>query len=558
MKIIILQLARLGDIVQTLPTVQGLKHAHPGCEITMVVRSTFADAARISPHVDKLVEFPTQDILGPVFENADDKAESLARLIHWVAHELLTVEYDLLINLTFTPASSYLASLVRAKDRRGVMASLTPGGDTIAIHDPWSQYFFAQVLERNLNILHVNDIFMRIAGVGAGAWPLQLNEPVLAEPPTPVEPGRLRIGIQLTASTDDKTLNYNVWAQICKVILSVHENSELVFFGSANDADAIIAVLTEVHRSAPGLMSHRFTVLAGRLKFQENIPWVRSCNFVVSPDTAMVHLASACGAKVIEIPLGGVRPEETGPYGDGHHIIYAANADGEQLSFEIARVIGGEKAKTIVAEAVTKFTPCTTGIPRSEIIPHNFTQEATSNFFMQVYYLLAEFRCGGRQEDIIIPKLDDPEQTAALDRLVNAYDALCTTRRLSEFGQHHCLMMLENPGDKALLKEQMEKLAEIEGMLTKLQNSVPLVKPLIDTWRVAKDVAYTPPTNGLDEILALTEGCYRELGQNVDIVQQLLQTAVEAAQGKVKDVQPKRAASKASELDRFDVSKERV
>ncbi|MBI3558052.1 MAG: glycosyltransferase family 9 protein [Deltaproteobacteria bacterium] len=549
MKIIILQLARLGDIVQTLPTIQGLKKAHPGCEITMVVRSTFADAARISPHVDKLVEFSTQDILGPTLTDPNGKAESLARLIHWVANELLTVEYDLLLNLTFTPASAYLASLVRAKDRRGVMASLSQSGDSIAIHDPWSQYFFAQVLERNLNILHVNDIFMRIAGVGAGAWPLQMNEPVLASPPPALAPDRLRIGIQLTASTNDKTLNHKVWAQICKVILSVHENSELIFFGSANDADAIVAVLTEIHQTAPGLMSHRFTVLAGRVKFHENIPWVRSCNFVVSPDTAMVHLASACGTRVIEIPLGGVRPEETGPYGDGHHIVYAANADGEQLSFEVARIIGGEKAKTVVAEAITKFTPCTTGVPRSEIVPHNFIQEATSNFFMQAYYLLAEFRCGGRQEDIVIPKLDDPKQTAALDRLVNAYDALCTTRRLSEFGQHHCLMMLENPGDQALLKDQMAKLAEIESMLAKLQNSVSLVKPLIDTWRVAKDVAYAPTSNGLEDILALTEGCYRELGQNVDIVQQLLQTAVEAAQGKVKDVKPSNSASRGAELE---------
>src|SRR3954451_22420693 len=117
MKIIILQLARLGDIVQTLPTIQGLKKAHPGCEITLVVRSTFADAARISPHVDKLVEFSTQDILGPVAADPQDKAESLARLIRWVANELLGTEYDLLLNLTFTPASSYMASLIRAKDR---------------------------------------------------------------------------------------------------------------------------------------------------------------------------------------------------------------------------------------------------------------------------------------------------------------------------------------------------------------------------------------------------------------------------------------------------------
>src|SRR5262245_22192285 len=126
MRIIVLQLARLGDILQTLPAIQGLKKAHPGCELTLVVRSTFADAARISPHVDNLVEFPSEEVLGPYFEDRADKTESLAQLGHWLASEILSRDgvvaapYDLLLNLTFSPASSYLATLIPARERRGL------------------------------------------------------------------------------------------------------------------------------------------------------------------------------------------------------------------------------------------------------------------------------------------------------------------------------------------------------------------------------------------------------------------------------------------------------
>ncbi|MBI3544852.1 MAG: glycosyltransferase family 9 protein [Deltaproteobacteria bacterium] len=535
MKIIIIQLARLGDVIQTLPTVQGLKKQHPGCEITLVTRTTFADAARICPHVDKLVEFPTADVLGPCFNASPDKGESFTRLAGWIAENFLGTKYDLLLNLTFSPSSAYLSTLIDAAERRGIVATKDAFGGPYVIHDPWSQYFFAQVVEHNINIIHLNDLFMRIAGVGPGAWPLDIVEPRPEYAPPAKAEGTMRIGIQLTASTDDKTLNYKVWAEICRVLLSVHETAELVFFGATKDLDAIRAVVEEVVAIAPGLVPGRCHVPASRVRFHENVPWIRSCDWIVAPDTAIVHLASACGTKVIEIPVGRVRPEETGPYGEGHFVVFPVRADGQQLAFEVAGIVGGQTASSAVAQARTRLTPTTMGVPRNEMVAYNFVSDEVSNFFMQAYYLVAEFRCGGRQEDIAVPKIGDPGQPTALDRLVNCYDALCTMRRLAEFGQHHCLKMLENIDDNAMLKTEMEKLAEIETLLAKMQNSVPLVKPLIDTWKVAKDVAYSPATElgQIEDILALTEGCYRELAQNIDIVQQLLQTAVEAAQGKI-------------------------
>lgn len=534
MKIAVLQLARFGDIIQTLPMIQGLKKKHPDSEITLVVRSTFVGAARLSPHVDKIVEFPTASVLGPVLtDGADGKAAAGLELARWISGAFGAEEYDLLLNVTFTRASAYLASLINAKDKRGTLASKAIGQDFV-IRDPWSQYFFSQVLEHNMNIIHLNDLFPRIAGAMEGCWPLELRDvrPSIAVAPVPA--GKIRIGIQVGASSPEKTLNAPTWTKLCKALLTFHENAELCFFGNAAEREVVVSILDAIEDEAAGLASKRCILPIGMLKFEENAAWVRSCDWLISPDTAIVHLASAVGTRVIEIPVGGVRPEETGPYGEGHHIVYVANADAEQLALQIASIVGGQKASTCVAEAITRLTPTSSGIPRHEIVAHNFIQEETSGFFMQAYYLLAEFRCGGRLEDIPVPNIGDPGQPTALDRLVSAYDALCTTRRLAEFGQHYCLKMLENLDDRELLTAHMEKIAELEDLLVKMQKSVPLAKPLIDTWRVAKDVAYAPEADagGLAEVLALTEGCYRELGQNIEIIQQLLQTAVETAQAK--------------------------
>jgi hypothetical protein len=115
--------------------------------------------------------------------------------------------------------------------------------------------------------------------------------------------------------------------------------------------------------------------------------------------------------------------------------------------------------------------------------------------------------------------------------------------------------MMNAAGDLGALGELTAKLAELEQLLDSLKKSVPLLKPLIDTWAVAKDVAYAPANFAkaasgkmdLNEVLELTEGSYRELGQNADILKDLLQIAVNAAQERAKTATPSKTQGKGVE-----------
>lgn len=550
MRIAILQLARLGDILQTLPTLEGLKKIYPDAEITLVVRSTFSDAAKLSPHVDKLVEFPAKDVLGPCLaDRVSGRQASLDRLAAWISGEL-SGKYDLLLNLTFSKASSYLASLIDAKERRG-MARGRDG--SLSVDDPWSTYFISQVLTRNLNIIHLNDLFAWIAGLDAAAFPTQLKEPNCK--PLPRGPKtKVRIGIQISASAPEKSLNRETWACVCRAIIEKIPLAELVFFGGANDVPGIVAVLSEVERRMAGRWQpSRCTVVAGSRKFHENLSIVRDCDWIVAPDTAIVHLASlakgrAESPRIIEIAVGDVRPEDTGPYGDGHHVLYPVSCDKEGLAEEITQLLRGKNVGKTVALSRSKMMARSDGTFRSVLAPDNFTDEETSSFFKWSYYLLAEFRCAGRVEDVPIPRLGDP---VSLEKLLSAFDALCAILRLAEFGQHYCMKMLEELGNPRQLKLLSEKIAEIETMLLSLQKTVSFVRPLIDTWTVAKDVARSP--QGVEEVVALTEGTYRELKQNCEIIQQLLESAVQQARknlGHHKDARP--AKSEPSAKERVD------
>ncbi len=524
--IIILQLARLGDIIQTLPTIQGLKKKYPDSKISLVVRSKFAEAAKISPYIDELIELPTKDILSNYVEKQtiENKTKSLNALTNWFQDQFSGKTYDILINLTFTDASSWFSTLISAKEKRGVTRA---NDGAISIKDLWSQYFYSQVLQKNYNILHLNDLFARIAGVDKGIWPLDLNQTfkINTNSVIPVKNNQRRIGIQLTASQAVKSPSIATWAMICSKI-SNDIGAELVFFGAQNDIPIIDAVIQQA-----GIRENSI-VLAGTYRFDENIPWIKSCDCIVSPDTAIVHLASICGTRVVCIPMGGVRSEETGPYGIGHTVLYPANATPEIFSNEIVRVITTGKAKSNVPQAVTKFTITKNGQVRNELVPFNFEQDENVNLFSNAFYLLAEFRNEGRVEEVEIPAVGKQSNGSRLDELIQVHDTLFSMRKAADFGSHYCMIMAENIDDTVQLKECSKKLMEVDALLNSLEN-IRFVKPLIDSWKVTKANIMNPD---LKTMILQTEGAYRELQQNIDIVFQLLETAVNAAQGKQKDI----------------------
>src|SRR5262249_39467394 len=50
---------------------------------------------------------------------------------------------------------------------------------------------------------------------------------------------------------------------------------------------------------------------------------IGQCQWLLSGDTAALHVASVLGTRVVNVSVGPVRWTETGPYGNGHYVIAA-------------------------------------------------------------------------------------------------------------------------------------------------------------------------------------------------------------------------------------------
>ena len=59
MNILVINLMRLGDLIQTTPVLRCLRSQYPGSRITLAVKDLFRESARLLPGVDRLLPFPS-------------------------------------------------------------------------------------------------------------------------------------------------------------------------------------------------------------------------------------------------------------------------------------------------------------------------------------------------------------------------------------------------------------------------------------------------------------------------------------------------------------------
>jgi len=163
MKILCLQLARLGDIYQSWPVLHALKRIHPGCEIHFMVRERFRSATNGLTAVDRVITLPNRDILAGLLSGQAPLESSLRRLGNFI-DELRLAKYDRVINLSFSPVSSFLTDLA-AGPGTVVLGYSRHDDGFLSIPDDASAYFYAQVGINRHNRIHVTDLFALVAGV---------------------------------------------------------------------------------------------------------------------------------------------------------------------------------------------------------------------------------------------------------------------------------------------------------------------------------------------------------------------------------------------------------
>ncbi len=331
---LVIQLARLGDTIQTLMALKAAKQLYPRLEIHLLVRETFAAAAARVPWIDELITLPTKELLGPVISGTKSETDAIKDLARWVA-PLVGKRWDLVANWSFSEASSYLTALLPAHHKIG----FTRRDDfSLVSADGWSQYIHGVVQANVPQNIHLTDILTTqlltelqihygspadaqdAQVTGKNFFTLDLNEDS-AEWPIQ-DSSRKWIGIQLGAGQSVKTWDPAKWAKTATYILNSHPDHHVVFLGGTNDlgrAKEVQLILQE-----NDIDPRRVLSLVGETDFSLWASVVGRCQWIFAGDTSVIHLASVLGTRVLNVSVGPVRWSETGPYGNGHYVVSAS------------------------------------------------------------------------------------------------------------------------------------------------------------------------------------------------------------------------------------------
>lgn len=345
MKILIIQLARLGDILMTWPQVRALKRLYPQAEIDMLVRPKFKAATIGLTELANVIDFPVENIFEPLFTEPI-RFESSLEVLDSTINNLKSNNYNWIINSTLSPASSYFTYALQNKNTKITGYTRTSDG-FLSIPDEVSTYIYAQVGVDRDNRVHLSDLFTLM--IEAQPDPEDWKTKVSTKSPIEIEN---YIVLHVGASREDKKFSAFKWRTFLTHFQKLHP-APIVLIGNEDEVkDASFISL--------GFNENQVLNLTGKLKFEELFPLISSAKFYLGCDSAPLHIASLVGTPSLNISLAAVNFWETGPRAPGSRVLYAeteADLPSEVLAHELLNMINGVNGNSSII-SLSNDIPC--------------------------------------------------------------------------------------------------------------------------------------------------------------------------------------------------------
>lgn len=316
---LLIQLARLGDLVQTLPAITALKEAHWDWIVDLLCPAQLEGIGRVLPGISTVVKWD-----GAAWNRRALLAEKEFRPEHVVEadadlHAIAKEPYDCAFVLNQHPRA-ILAGALLARQSIGTII----GGPLEQKLSPWATYVRAVASDRGENRIHLADAFCGMCGVSPPKHMMPMQVPS-ASLPLDLDPigqsDEPWVGVLVGAGDQERLVPVTVWARLITDCLNSLQRSRIVLVGSEQEQERAHSIQTAL---PPSLMG-RVWDTTGRLSLTQLAVVLTRSQVVIGADTGPLHLAAAVGTQVIGWYFARARVHETGPYGSNHWVWQAEN-----------------------------------------------------------------------------------------------------------------------------------------------------------------------------------------------------------------------------------------
>jgi len=311
---LLIQLARLGDLVQSLPVLTALQSAHPERALDLLCPSPLVALGELFPCVDRVYPWNGEqwhEVATTKIANCDQRLVQAKRYVSGCAFPTYSLAYNLNNHPRGILAAHVLSDLVVGPGEHGPLNPILPA---------WAGYLRQIAHDRGQNRVHLADAFCGLCQVLPPSdipflratdvlLPLELERIVSGQSST-------LIGIVLGAGDADRRIPLSVWQDLIGACAEHIPQSYLLLIGGEGEREAALSL---EHR-LPAKYLNRVVNGCGRTSLPQLVAILNRCQWVVGSDTGPLHLGTMCGARAIGWYFSRARVHETGPYGVGHFV----------------------------------------------------------------------------------------------------------------------------------------------------------------------------------------------------------------------------------------------
>jgi len=320
-RILIMNLTRMGDLLQMTPFLNGFRQENPDMHITLMVLKEFGDVCKGFPFVDEIEVFDAIDFMMGL--DTDRSMVESFRILEKIANRLKQKHFDRVVNLSFSNVSALLTHLLGVGDVRGI--TIDDQGNRLLKH-PWIIHFYNIVSHREVNLFNFVDFIRKIGGCNrkaSMAFAVSKSGRRFAETFC-TDHGVIEtdfvVGFQLGASRKNRWWPTESFARLSEQL--IREGGKIILFGSAGEVELGEKVRESVSLPSERIASHLFD-MTGKTSVDQLAALVEKCDLLVTCDTGTMHVATAVGTQVVALFFGPAYFPETGPYGEDHLVIQA-------------------------------------------------------------------------------------------------------------------------------------------------------------------------------------------------------------------------------------------
>ena len=299
-KILIIKLSALGDIVNAIPVLRGLRRTFPESRIDWGVVREWSDIISHDPDLNDIIIFDRKIIARSWFLPGGIK-----KIIE-LAKRLRKDKYDWAIDLQGLFISGLFARVSNAKIRIGLVPSRE-----------FAEIFYNHKIEASRDMHMVERLITLARKIGVDVSPDDYRLEIPDESEKFASEFREKFNLNekdfiiVNPPTTWPTKNYpaNHWRT---VVSELAKEIPVVLTGGKNDAESVGKIIEG--------LDGKIIDMAGKTDLVQYIGLIAFSAGVVCPDTSAAHIAAASGVPSVVI-CGPTRPSRTGAYRLGTHIL---------------------------------------------------------------------------------------------------------------------------------------------------------------------------------------------------------------------------------------------